>query len=122
MKKIKIGDVVVILLLLLITAGVFCFRLFGFENGNTVVISVDGVSSSYPLDIDRTLVIENEGITLTVVIKDKKAYIDNSDCPEKSCVLSGKIGKKGEIVVCAPSKVYIKIAGEGENDYDFILG
>ena len=122
MKKIKIGDVVVILLLLLITAGVFCFRLFGFENGNTVVISVDGVSSSYPLDIDRTLVIENEGITLTVVIKDKKAYIDNSDCPEKSCVLSGKIAKKGEIVVCAPSKVYIKIAGEGENDYDFILG
>lgn len=122
MKKIKIGDVVVILLLLLITAGVFCFRLFGFENGNTVVISVDGVSSSYPLDIDRTLVIENEGITLTVVIKDKKAYIDNSDCPEKNCVLSGKIGKKGEIVVCAPSKVYIKIAGEGENDYDFILG
>ncbi|MBQ6701459.1 MAG: NusG domain II-containing protein [Clostridia bacterium] len=122
MKKIKIGDVIVILLLLLITAGVFCFRLFGFENGNTVVISVDGVSSSYPLDIDRTLVIENEGITLTVVIKDKKAYIDNSDCPEKNCVLSGKIGKKGEIVVCAPSKVYIKIAGEGENDYDFILG
>lgn len=122
MKKIKIGDVIVILLLLLITAGVFCFRLFGFEKGNTVVISVDGVSSSYPLDIDRTLVIENEGITLTVVIKDKKAYIDNSDCPEKNCVLSGKIGKKGEIVVCAPSKVYIKIAGEGENDYDFILG
>ena len=122
MKKIKIGDVIVILLLLLITAGVFCFRLFGFEKGTAVVVSVDGVVSSYPLNIDRTMVIENEGIELTLVIKNGKAYIESSDCPEKNCVRCGKIEKNGDVIICVPSKVYIKIVGEGDMDYDFILG
>lgn len=47
-----------------------------------------------------------------------------SDCPDKLCVLTGKLRRAGQIAACLPRKVYIKIVGTGEageNAPDLIL-
>lgn len=122
MKKIRIGDVFVILIILIIWAGVFGFRLFGIEEGSEVVVSVDGKESVYSLFEDRIVDIENNGIKLTLVIAKKSVYVKESDCPEKSCINMGKITASGEVIACVPSGVYVKITGEGESEYDLIVG
>lgn len=122
MKKLKIGDIVVISLILLITAGVFCFRLFGFSTGESVVISYGENEAIYNLNENRTLNIDNNDIMLSVVIENGCVWVDNSSCPEQVCVNCGKISRVGQSVACVPAELFVKIIGEGENDYDFIVG
>ena len=55
MKNLKIGDVIVICLILALTAGVFCFRFFGMQIGQSAIISVGGQSETYSLNEDRQI-------------------------------------------------------------------
>ncbi len=122
MKKVKLGDIVIISVILLITAGVFCFRLFGFESGERVVVSIDGKETEYLLDENRTVNIENGGVKLCVVIENGEVVVTDSNCPEQSCVHMGKISDTGESIACIPARLFVKITGEGEADYDYIVG
>lgn len=123
MKRLKIGDIIVISVILLITAGVFCFRLFGFAQGKSVVISYGQNETVYTLDENRRIDIENNGIVLSVVIEDGFVFVDSSNCPEKSCVNMGKISCVGQSIACVPAELFVKIiGGEGDNNYDLIVG
>jgi hypothetical protein len=122
MKRVKTGDIVVIVLILALCAGVLCFRLFGVKSGESVCVSVGEKSYFYSLSEDKKIEFENNGVELTVVIENGCAYIEKSDCPSNDCVRTGKISKKGSIIICAPSRIYVKITGEGDADYDYLVG
>lgn len=122
MKKLKIGDIIVISLILLITAGVFCFRLFGFSKGESVVVSVGDDEKVYSLDENTKFDIENNDVRLTIVIENGCVYVDNSNCPDKICVDYGKISRVGQTIACVPAHLFIKIIGEGESGYDIVVG
>ena len=122
MKKLKIGDIIVISVILLITAGVFCFRLFGFNDGESVVVSFGETEKVYSLDENTIFDVENNGIRLTVVIENGCVWVDNSSCPEQVCVICGKISRSGQSIACVPAELLVKIIGEGERDYDLIGG
>ena len=122
MKKLKIGDIIVISLILLITAGVFCFRLFGFAEGGTVVITVGETEKKYTLNENARFDVENNDVKLTVVIENGCVWIENSTCPEQVCVDCGKISRVGQSIACVPAHLLIKIIGEGESEYDLIVG
>lgn len=47
--------------------------------------------------------------TNTVVIKNKKVYMLDSDCKNQICVNTGEISKKGESIVCLPNRVTAEI-------------
>lgn len=52
------------------------------------------------------------------------AFIE-SDCPDKICVLSGKLSRTGQYAACLPNEIYIKIVSEGgehSDDPDMIIG
>ena len=59
---------------------------------------------------------------LVLVIEKGSVYVKISDCPEKSCVNMGKITKAGEVIACAPLKIYVKIMGDGGDGYDYVVG
>ena len=122
MKKLKIGDIIVISVILLITAGVFCFRLFGFAEGEAVVVTYGENEKVYSLDENSRFNIESNDISLTVVIENGCVFVDNSNCPEKICINNGKISRVGQSIACVPAHLLIKIIGEGDNDYDLIVG
>ncbi len=57
-------------------------------------------------------------------IKNNMIRFKDSDCPDKLCVNFGFIGKAGDIAVCLPKKLYIKIIGQASdpNSADIIAG
>ncbi|MCQ2610385.1 MAG: NusG domain II-containing protein [Treponema sp.] len=63
----------------------------------------------YSLDKDERLEIEGpQGIT-TVVIKDGQVCVEDSPCPNKTCIKGGWISKPGQWLCCAPNQVIILI-------------
>lgn len=122
MKVLKAGDVAVILIILLITAGALGVRFFSAEEPAFVTLVSEGGTEVYSLKEDRTVTVESNGITLCLVIEDESARITSSDCPSKVCVNTGGITKAGEMIACIPARVLVKITGEEKNDYDQLLG
>ncbi|MGE5587679.1 MAG: NusG domain II-containing protein [Clostridia bacterium] len=52
------------------------------------------------------------GRTVTVEIaEDGRARVLASDCPDKVCVKTGWIDRPGELIVCLPNRVVVKIQG-----------
>lgn len=48
-----------------------------------------------------------------------------SDCPDKTCVKSGRLSRAGEYAACLPNQIYIKIVSEEKgrsDDPDIIVG
>ena len=54
-------------------------------------------------------------------IEDGQIWIHDASCPDKICISQGKISHDGEIIVCLPNKMLIKIVDYSEdNEIDFI--
>ncbi len=57
---------------------------------------------------------------LTVIeILDQRVRVISSACPDKLCVHSGWIDKPGQILVCLPNKVVVRIISDEQQDIDF---
>lgn len=122
MSRIRIGDCVVILVILLLAGVIFLASLLPKEAGNTLTVKGESGEADYSLLEDQSFKLESGGYTLHIVIRDKKAYVLSSDCPDKSCVHQGKIDRVGEAVICVPAGVVLRIRGEGGNEEDVIAG
>ena len=124
MRRIRLGDMMVILAVL-VTAGVlFAFSFLPKEAGTYLSVTSDAGEARYTLFENRTLTVNSGGHTLSVVIDNQKAYVASSDCPDGSCLHQGKISSVGETVICVPSGVVLKVLGEGshEDDNDIVAG
>ena len=120
-RKKRIHDIVLGLALLIVAMTLFVVDITKASNddGNkTVVISIDGEKKSeYPLKEDGVYLLEGSHLgTNKLVIKDGKAYIEEASCPDKQCMKQGKISKAGEMLVCLPNRVVIKIVDANEEE------
>ena len=52
-----------------------------------------------------------------VVITDGEVWMEEADCPDKLCVLQGKISRSGQTIICLPNKTMVTIKG-GKSEYD----
>ena len=52
----------------------------------------------------------------TVVCQDSYVWVEDSCCPNKLCVKTGKVRATGQVVVCVPNEVVVRILGAGEVD------
>ena len=79
----------------------------------TAVISVDGnVRREIPLTTHRgreTIAIETAEGRNTIVIDDSAIAVNDADCPDRICVKTGPIRKKGEVIACLPHRLLIEI-------------
>ncbi|MBE5970838.1 MAG: NusG domain II-containing protein [Lachnospiraceae bacterium] len=95
------------------------------KDGAKVQVLVDGeIFYEYNLDENGEYSIETDMGVNTLVIKDKKAYVSEADCPDKLCVKQGEISKSGQSVICLPHKLVVTIVDdEGETpELDAIVG
>ena len=120
MKKKKIlFDILLISGLLCLSLCLFAVIFFNREKGSTVIVEVSGNTVGvYPLDKDMEL--EINGGTNYLVIKDGYVYLTDADCPDKTCVKTGKISYSGQSIICLPNQVIIKISGDTDISVDLV--
>lgn len=107
--KIKLGDIILIVLVI-ITA--VMISVIVNRNGSNVVVEADGkVVAAFSLDDDREYVYRGD-FKNVITVKDKKVYISYADCPDKTCVHSGKIDSVGRIICCLPNKLLVRISSD----------
>ena len=120
--KFKWRDAIIISAALLIAAAVFLLTLPKSGDGRLYAeISVKGeVVASLPLDTDAEYVVDGD-YQNTVTIKDGAAFFSSATCPNNDCVHAGRLMKAGQLAVCLPNGVTLRIVG-AEADVDAIAG
>jgi len=115
----KKGDIYLIAVLLLAIVTGFAFvHLYGSMSGNTHRISVirqgDRLIKRIDLDAQQGPVkVEIDGeYRETVLVENGRIRFESADCPDKICVRTGWISKKGDTAVCLPNRTIIKIEGD----------
>jgi hypothetical protein len=53
-----------------------------------------------------------------VVIRDGKAFVEDSPCPDKLCVHMPAISQAGQWIACLPNKVFVRVRGTSEQGID----
>ena len=102
------------IIILGVAVALFIFLKLTSRDGEKVSVRVDGKEiARYELSEDREVVIDgyNGGVN-TLIIKDKKAYIKDADCPDKLCEHQGKIHLVGQSLVCLPHRVVVEIVDD----------
>lgn len=99
----------------LIAAGALFFasRYYPRNENGTAVISVDGVEAAR-LSLSEDTVYRPDGTDIEITVKDGKAAVTYSDCPDKVCVRTGYISSGA--IVCLPKKVTVKIENESRSN------
>lgn len=123
--KLLKGDILIISFVLVFALIVLFFTLPKSYSENTVEIYLDseliysaqlveGVSDTIEVDEVAHNTIEIDGVSVRVT---------DSTCYDHVCENTGYIEKSGEIIVCMPNKLLIKIVGnDGNNEYDAVVG
>lgn len=102
------GDFIIIALVILLAVGIWLFP-FGRGKATNVEIFSDG-KLIYTSPIDKPF--EKEVSGCTIALSGDEVRVVSSTCPDKVCVHTGKISEAGEIIVCVPNRVSVKLAGE----------
>ena len=117
-KKQIIADLILVFAILAIALSVFIFTELGRAGGSYVEVLIDGGRvAKFALSEDGEHILN--GGTNTLVIEGGRAYVIDSDCPDKTCEHSGRISRVGERIICLPNRLEIRIIGDAS---DAILG
>ena len=105
---------------LLLTAILLCFALLSLAlraflfrgSGRIVSISQNGKTiAEYPLDQDRLEAIPApHGGSNTLHIENGEVWITDASCPDKLCEQQGAISEDGEVLVCMPNLLIVRIS------------
>ena len=86
--------------------------------GDSVEITAPGYSKTFSLDSDQ--VVEVNGVL--VEISGGEVKVVASSCKTKRCVRCGAVNKAGQMIVCSPNAVVVKIVSKQGNGLDVEVG
>jgi len=91
------------------------------KEGNSVQIETDGnLYEAVSLHTEQQFAVPGPLGKTLVVVRDGEVHVADSPCPAKICVKTGKISHTGQIIVCIPNKVVVRVTGEEDLEYDAI--
>jgi hypothetical protein len=76
-----------------------------------VVITGKTMELVYPLKTDRSVEVPGPLGTTLVRIEGGRVRIEDSPCPNKTCIAAGAIGQPGQWVACLPNAVLVRVEG-----------
>jgi hypothetical protein len=120
MQKKKLWrDILLIGALLAIVLTVFLVVTLTKKEGAYVEVVIDGeLYATYPLAIPREVTLN--GGTNILVIENGKAYLSYANCPDHTCVNTGKISYNGQSIVCLPNRLTVKVVSTDGGGVDFV--
>ena len=112
-------DIILISALLLIASIILGVTLLSRTDGAYVEIEQPGVPTvSYPLSVNREYSLN--GGTNILVIENGEAYLKDADCPDKTCVKTGRIRYVGQSIICLPNRISITVKGAVDDGVDIV--
>ncbi len=123
MKLFTKGDKVVVALVLLIAIGTYAaFATFiADKSPDFLQIFVDGaLYASYNLNEikgEKTVEISSTYGTNTLKFDSDGAEMIETSCPDKTDIRLGKITKSGQVIICAPNRLIVRLSG-GDDKID----
>jgi hypothetical protein len=117
-KSLTKADLILITFFILCTLASFSLWIKR-EVGQKVIIAVDGKPvKTFPLNDDtKQIQIVGQKGPFVIEIKNRKVRMKDSTCPSKLCVKMGWISHEGQMIICIPNRVTLKVAGQKET-YD----
>ena len=116
-----VGDGVVIGAVLLLSVFLLLGGLLPGEGREVEILAKGERIASLSLNEDTVYSLSLEEYHLTVTVRDGKAFVSEADCPDRVCLHSGAISRAGDIIVCAPAGVVLRVVGE-EGSADAVAG
>ncbi len=116
--RLKSGDLFIVCLVLLAAVVLFLLGLRGETAAHAEVTVNAAPAKVLPLDQDGSYPI---GGHLTVVIESGSIRIEDADCPDRFCVRMGSIRSPGQMLVCLPNQIVVRIVGTGETEVDAVV-
>ncbi len=103
-----------LLIVAALVLGLGLWALWPRDAGNHVTVTVNGVQTGeYSLSRDLRQPISGYGdFSLTLVIADGAAHVEDSSCPDLICQHHAPVSGTGEQIVCLPARVVITVTGE----------
>lgn len=97
---------------------------FPRPSGVQAVVTRGGAElGRYALDTPARLSIQGaNGFSLTLVIADGQARVENSTCPDLICQHHAPVSNAGESIICLPGQVTITVKGGERYGHDAISG
>ena len=88
------------------------------DNTGSAVLKITSADAEYlyPLEKDSEIDVEGPIGHTHVVIMNGEAYISESPCDNKQCILMGSISKQGQWAACMPNRVFISIEGGSDDE------
>ncbi|HHV19863.1 MAG TPA: NusG domain II-containing protein [Thermoanaerobacterales bacterium] len=122
------GDKILIVSILLAALLIFTgFQVYGFADGKTyVLIEADGrIYQKVSLGEDGPnlkLTVPTAHGENIVEINGNKVRMLYADCPDEDCVRQGFISRSGQMIVCLPNRIVIKIESDksAKDDVDAV--
>ncbi len=105
-----------IIIALLIISIVISLKFKGGIAENAELIINDKLIKKINLKENAIHEFDLEDGKLVLRVENRKIGITENTCPEKICMHQGFLQNKGEIIVCVPNKIIIKLLGESEID------
>ncbi len=116
MKK---RDFIIICAILAFSLVLFAFFSIVRDDGAYVSVKVNGhETAKYDLSVDGEYIL-NSGTNI-LVIKDGKASLHESKCPDKLCERYGEISKSGEAITCLPNKLTVTVFASEKSDVELV--
>lgn len=95
---------------LAVCAVLFILRFSCQKEGASVIVEIGGEHfGTYRLADEQEI---DTGEGNRILIEDGTARMISADCPDRLCVKQGKISADGEMIVCLPNKVTVRISDE----------
>lgn len=118
-KWFTIADILLIVFLFLLTIVLFFQKSLDAVEGQFVHVFYNGEEQqTLALDKEATIHIEGAMGQTTVKIGEGKTWILSSPCPHKICEKMGKIHRVGDVLVCVPNRISVRITGQDDISLD----
>ena len=129
MKFFKKTDIMIVLAIVLVstvTWGIYNF-VFADNSGKAEIYYESKLIQTVDLEtgVDKTFSIPQNEHVIFHLHKDGSINFEQSDCPDKICIKSGKLRMVGRTAACLPNKIILKIVpskARGKDDLDMIVG
>lgn len=115
--KVSIKPLDIVVIVLAVTAiAIASISVYDKKNAapEVVITGQDG-EWIYPLKDDRRVEVKGPIGTTVVGIHDGTVCIEDSPCPNKTCVAAGAISEPGQWVACLPNQVFVRVEGSSDD-------
>lgn len=115
---------IVFLAVVLICVGVIFFgQLSAKHKGAEIYIGSQLYQTIESLENEdiSTVTVETPDGTNTICYGEGKIWVEQADCKNQVCVNHAKASLVGEVIICAPHKLLIKVTGEDSSQADVVL-